>query len=70
MDYTKEDKIKSIQLGINQEEVKVKRLQDELCDWTLSETQFINKRKVLNSTKTFVKKLKKDIEKLLIKAKQ
>ena len=64
MNYTKEDKIKSIQLGIAQEEIKIKRLQDELSDWTLSETQFINKKKVLNSTKTFVKKLQKDIEKL------
>lgn len=64
MNFTKEDKIKSIQLGVDQEELKVKRLQSELSDWTLSETSFINKRKVLNSTKTFIKKLKKDIEKL------
>lgn len=64
MNYTTEEKIDSIQLGITQEEEKVKRLQKELCDWTLDETTFVNKRKILNSTKTFIKKLKKDIEKL------
>ena len=61
MIYNVEEKIKGIEASIEVEQAKVERLQKELCDWTLSEKVFVNKKKVLNSTKTFIKKLQKDL---------
>ena len=61
MIYNAEEKIAKLEECIVIEKDKIERLQKELCDWTLSEKVFVNKRKVLNSAKTFIKKLEKDL---------
>ena len=59
-----EDKIKILRLTIDEEQLTESRLSKEVMDWTLSETQFLAKKRALNGSRAELRKLYTQLEKL------
>ena len=59
-----EDKIKNTEDNIAAEEAKLQRMREAISDLTKSEEFFMTRKSAIKASVTFIKKLKRDLQKL------